>query len=236
MRQLCYLICGFFIIASGTRAQDINYSVIYTASTFQNMGNKNNSSTVEKINAIMANTNIRFQLLINGNESLYQVNNELYNDEINTKIALVFYGATDKYYINLDDSQNVKQINAFGDLYLVPLDEPNWTLSNDTKMIDEYLCFKATYSYVTTNDVGSFKKEVIAWYTPKINKSFGPRGYYGLPGLILELRDDKLLFKATEIILNKKNNVKIAKPSRGRQISIEELDELGKKYAQLRRQ
>jgi GLPGLI family protein len=35
---------------------------------------------------------------------------------------------------------------------------------------------------------------ITAWYTPEIPVNQGPENYWGLPGLILEINDVRLLF------------------------------------------
>ena len=48
--------------------------------------------------------------------------------------------------------------------------------------------------------------EVIAWYAPDLPIPIGPKGYNGLPGLILQLDEgqNRLTYKAKKIELNKK--------------------------------
>lgn len=59
----------------------------------------------------------------------------------------------------------------------------DWNLSSDEKQIGNYKCKKATCSYRGRN--------YIAWYSPDIALSEGPYIFTGLPGLILEIYDDK---------------------------------------------
>ena len=40
---------------------------------------------------------------------------------------------------------------------------------------------------------------ITTWFAPKINRSFGPGGYGGLPGLILELDRGKKTYTASSI-------------------------------------
>ena len=73
--------------------------------------------------------------------------------------------------------------------------EMKWVLSNEQKMIGEYLCKKATTRFRG--------RDYIAWYCPEIAVSIGPLKYNGLPGLILEITttDKKLNIYATKIFL-----------------------------------
>lgn len=73
--------------------------------------------------------------------------------------------------------------------------ELKWEISDEKKMIGEYLCKKATTRFRG--------RDYIAWYCPEIAVSIGPLKYNGLPGLILEITttDKKLNIYATKIFL-----------------------------------
>jgi len=64
----------------------------------------------------------------------------------------------------------------------------NWIVTSESKLIDNYLCYKATNTYIVVNSEGTFKFPVTAWYCPKLPYNYGPNGYGNLPGLILELQ------------------------------------------------
>jgi len=78
----------------------------------------------------------------------------------------------------------------------------NWVLTNETKLIDNYLCYKATNIKKVTNDTKTFLHPVTAWYCPQIPYRFGPNGYSNLPGLILELQVRNVVFGAKTIKLD----------------------------------
>jgi len=69
-------------------------------------------------------------------------------------------------------------------------------------------------------------KEVIitAWYTPEIPVNQGPEGYWGLPGLILEVSDGKTIILCSKVVLNPKNKAEIKAPTKGKEISQKEYD------------
>ena len=62
-----------------------------------------------------------------------------------------------------------------------------WELVDEEKQIQNYKAKKAKTK--------AFGKNWIAWYTEKIPVAYGPYKFQGLPGLILELSDDKNNFK-----------------------------------------
>lgn len=59
----------------------------------------------------------------------------------------------------------------------------NWTITTETKTIEEYLCRKATAHYLG--------RDYEAWFTEDIPIQEGPYFFKGLPGLILEVYDTK---------------------------------------------
>lgn len=66
---------------------------------------------------------------------------------------------------------------------------------------------------------------IIAWYTPEIPINQGPEGYWGLPGLILEVNDGKTIMLCSKIVLNSKDKVEIKAPTNGKVVSQKEYDE-----------
>ena len=66
---------------------------------------------------------------------------------------------------------------------------------------------------------------ITAWYTPEIPVNQGPEGYWGLPGLILEVNDGKTVILCSKIVLNPKEKVVIKPASKGKVISQKLFDE-----------
>jgi GLPGLI family protein len=56
--------------------------------------------------------------------------------------------------------------------------------------------------------------------------SQGPEGYWGLPGLILEVNDGKTTILCSKIVLNPKDKAEIKAPSNGKEVSQKEYDEI----------
>ena len=67
---------------------------------------------------------------------------------------------------------------------------------------------------------------ITAWYTPEIPVSQGPEGYWGLPGLILEVNDGKTIILCSKVVLNPKEKTEIKAPSKGKTVSQNEYDEI----------
>ncbi len=130
-----------------------------------------------------------------------------------------------------------------------------WQITGETREIGGYNCFKATAVIAASKtDFRNFrpKKEaenkedkakeggktnfmdqielpkeitITAWYAPEIPVSQGPEGYWGLPGLILEVNDGKTTILCSKIVLNPKEKAVIKAPNNGKEISQKEYDE-----------
>lgn len=66
---------------------------------------------------------------------------------------------------------------------------------------------------------------IAAWYTPEIPVNQGPEGYWGLPGLILEINDGKTTILCSKVVLNPKDKAEIKPSTKGKVVSQKEYDE-----------
>lgn len=66
---------------------------------------------------------------------------------------------------------------------------------------------------------------ITAWYTPEIPVNQGPEGYWGLPGLILEVNDGRTTILCSKVVMNAKEKVEIKAPTNGKVVSQKEYDE-----------
>ncbi|MFP2997215.1 GLPGLI family protein [Spongiivirga sp. MCCC 1A20706] len=79
--------------------------------------------------------------------------------------------------------------------------------------------------------------EVVAWYSPEIPVSQGPGEYWGLPGLILEVQSGRTTLLCNKIIMNSKEKEILEKPSKGKQVSQQEFNNIAKqKMKEMREQ
>ena len=102
-----------------------------------------------------------------------------------------------------------------------------WQLSNETKKIGAYTCYKATTMKIVNGRKGIIKTPVEVWYTPEIVIPFGPLGYNGLPGLIMELSMYNYKYYVSKIDLNTEKEVAIKKPTKGKKVTEAEFKEIG---------
>ncbi|MEY4433552.1 MAG: hypothetical protein RLZZ44_1686 [Bacteroidota bacterium] len=66
---------------------------------------------------------------------------------------------------------------------------------------------------------------ITAWYTPEIPVNQGPEGYWGLPGLILEVNDGKTIILCSKVVLNPKEKADIKASTKGKVVGQKEYDE-----------
>ena len=124
-----------------------------------------------------------------------------YVDEKGVRVTQSFGSSTDysKFpdeYLKVDPATNkIEMIQSVLNKKFLITDELNysWKITNETKKIQNYTCYKATTSFRGNN----FE----AWFTPDIPINAGPWKWYGLPGLILEAtdKDQSVVFKLEKI-------------------------------------
>lgn len=152
-------------------------------------------------------------------------------------------GNGDVYYKNIQDKRFVNKTEIMGKLFLVKdsLRNFDWKLTSETKNIGEYTCYKATFENEVTNTKvsmvnGELKEQTeqvkvvtTAWYTPQVPISNGPKDYYGLPGLILEINDGTNTIVCTEIVIDPSQTKEIKEPVKGKIVSQREYQEISRK-------
>ncbi|MVO08776.1 GLPGLI family protein [Flavobacterium sp. TP390] len=165
-------------------------------------------------------TNKIFVLKANNMGFIFKENLKMDADDSNkrmAKIANLAYSISDYFY---EKKRNIL-FSVTNNLNVISNTNYNWELSSETKEIDAYTCYKATYNYKFVTRKGKeVNRLVTAWYTPQINFNYGPNGYMGLPGLILELEYDKtkLVAKGIEFF---KEEIKIDFP-KNKEVTEEE--------------
>lgn len=148
-----------------------------------------------------------YELKFSGNFSEFKLINDLKNND-------------DSYYFR-DTNENFalryQNDSDFGKIIISHKRDHQWELLNETKVILDFVCYKAltTYEEVIKGEIR--KHQLIAWYCPEIPISSGPFGY-SLPGLILEFQDRNVVYGASKIEFSK-TDITIHKPSKGKQIS-----------------
>ncbi|APY08833.1 GLPGLI family protein [Winogradskyella sp. J14-2] len=191
-----------------------------------------------------------FTLSFNKEESVYKQEEVLDKPNVGSgfNIQIMGSGGSDILYKNIKTQRFVEQKDTFGKIFLVKdsIKGVEWKLGSEAKYIGEYQCFKATYTKMVEKPRVVFNSEneeetekepemeertVTAWYTPQIPVNHGPDNYQGLPGLILEVHDGKLIIACSKIVLNPKEKLTIIEPDKGKEVSQKKYDEIMEKKA-----
>lgn len=199
-----------------------------------------------------------YTMIFNKNEALTTRNEKVESDldeEKETNIKVITSN-DNPYYINLKENYFLEEKTIFDKevLYKNELPKYEWTILADTKSIYGFNCTKAELIVKPTaealenykKDMEAFEKDpkkffrtpsepsnavFTAWFCIDIPVSLGPNRMTGLPGLILELTNDKITFVATKVEINKKSTIEIKKPKRGKLINEEQHKKLLEKEA-----
>lgn len=137
--------------------------------------------------------------------------------DLNDELARTISGVKSAYFCDIPKNSIIRTTEFDGNKYIISsnFDKRKWILTNESKMIKGFKCYKAT----TVNKFISRKgdivsKDIFAWYTPDISIPLGPKDYVGLPGLILELAEGQngVIFYIEKIELNSKKKMTIKIP------------------------
>ncbi|NMH87082.1 GLPGLI family protein [Flavivirga algicola] len=156
-------------------------------------------------------------------------------------------------YKNVKEQTLLQGQEFFGKQFLIKdsLPQLKWVMGSETKQIGTYTCFKATAIKTKTDfDFNRFRRppehrgkkemingkeerpiqvEVVVWYTPQIPVNQGPGGYWGLPGLILEVNEGRTTILCSKIVINPEEKDIIKAPSKGKEVSKETYHAIVKK-------
>lgn len=142
-------------------------------------------------------------------------------ESLQTVLGLAHLNSVFTFDLTKNKFYKEETATAEGDKYLVLQEDFDWQLEEETKEIAGFVCKKATTTIQWNPDSTT---EVTAWYAPQINFNYGPKGFYGLPGLILGVEENGYYVYAKEVDLEPKK-VKIKKP-KGEVVTEEEFNNI----------
>ncbi|MCZ8089936.1 MAG: GLPGLI family protein [Flavobacterium sp.] len=194
-----------------------------------------------------------YTLTFTKTEALFEKNQSLekpssQNNGVSVSIHISGEG---KKYLNTKERTRIVEDDILGKEFLIveKLQQFDWKLLNETKKIGDYTCYKAEVTIpVTEKEKKQYEeylkkqeskpsfftmdepkeKKVTAWYTPDIPVNVGPLNYWGLPGLILEIQEEKRIILCSKVVISNKENFKIKVPNVGVEVSQEEFDAIHK--------
>ncbi len=206
----------------------------------------------KKIRAAMQK---EYELLFDSHSSLYKEIPKVkdFREEKGVEVVGLGGGTEGGLYKNNRDASYAESRDIFGKVFLVQdsLIQWDWNLEKESKKIGDYTCYRATTtkkSKPKTSIKGEAQKEIKerkieAWYTPEIPISQGPGEYWGLPGFILEVEDEKLHIICSKITIDKEERKIIEAPTKGKKVDRqtfkeiyeEKVQEMKKMYADKRK-
>lgn len=234
MRKKAFIFFSFILLTFFCQGQGINGKITYKINN--NLSIKTdtikNNTVKNLLNKILTNSEdtegITFELMFDTNKSFFKYIERLETSESKINLHHILAKtngkifSTHKFSLNKSSSHDLLIKDYYADY--------KWELKNESKKIGGITCYKATgiiTTYKTKKDLYK-KKKITAWYAPEINVPFGPAGFGGLPGLILELTDGKLInFYASNINLKKK--IKVKSPPKTKIIERKKFNELKRK-------
>ena len=190
-------------------------------------------------------------------ESMFKQKQELDGPKVpksNGAIIMIggMAGGRDVLYKNIKEKRMANKTDLMGKIFLIKdnLVSYDWELTGETKNIGNYTCYKAVFEKEEESveikmidgevkeEKGMKKRTIVAWYTPDVSISNGPKNFGGLPGLILEVNDGNETIMCSEIVLNPKEVKEIKEPIKGKivtrkkfaEISLEKTKEMMNRY------
>ncbi|KWW27672.1 MAG: hypothetical protein AUK64_2080 [bacterium P201] len=128
-------------------------------------------------------------------------------------------GQASCYYLDFGSDSLFIQRQILDKAFLVvdTISHSSWTISDERKVVNSMECTKATTS------AGSY--DVTAWFSPEIAVPYGPLGYFGLPGLIIELETPTYTYTLQDISYPTEK-LTFTKPTAGKVVTQKEFDQL----------
>lgn len=164
----------------------------------------------------------KYDLIMNHERSYYTYSEEMESNP--------WRRGTYQVLRDLENEKRTDYVDYGGENYIVE-DEwnvPRWKILDQIKDVNGYICFSAETKDTIKGQV------IVAWFTDKIPYRFGPEGYGGLPGTILEIEINggDAVITATSIDLEYKADSSIEMPDKikGRKKNLEEYNAMIQKF------
>jgi len=257
MKSILFKFSGLVFIAllpfsPNVNAQEFQGQAIYSSKAKMELGSFGARMSEGQKKQIQARLKNRLEKTYTLN---FNKEESVFNEE--EKIDAIS-GATDSWgdnfsrgeqYKNVKEKALIQSQEFYGKKFLVKdkLAAIEWKMGAESKLIGQYMCFKATASVPTdelewynfswgdisetnteaktdstaveTEELEIKTTEVEAWYTLQIPVSHGPGEYWGLPGLILEVSTGNTVMLCSKIVINPEEEIEIEAPDKGKEIT-----------------
>ena len=200
----------FLLIINTISFAQINSGIITYKSFFskqqatEELKQQNREWYQEKLEHEMMAQLLRFTLQFNNDASIFTMSENMISDvenQDNKKYTIGRFYGDDIFFINRKKDTLIEQQTYSFNTILKKRKASyiNWSLTTESKEIEGYKCYKATYTFVQKWKGREFLWPVTAWYCPEIPIPLGPTRYSGLPGLILELHENEIAYVVDKI-------------------------------------
>lgn len=217
-----FIIVWFNVFSQKEQALKVTYGkkANLTIDSTKVRKNQNTTGYYSMINLIVESMNkIQYTLLIGKEYAKFEYDDIL--QEENFKKTAISFGGGQSHFYDLEKNKVYFYNHNKDKLVEYEEDAIIWNITNETKKIDGFLCFKALgkAELLTIKDKKGLEYE--AWFCPDFNSSCGPSQFFGLPGLIFEatIINSGVLFYLKKIEYTNDSNILIPKKPI---ISIEE--------------
>lgn len=186
--QLYILVFTLFINILYSQSDNLksDYEVIYKLKCYDDTLSKNFASE-ENLSLLIKDQKSLFrstQKAISDSMAM-EIGMKAANNPINGRVVVDMRNVPGVYFKSEVFSDNGKQTvykELMRNKLSYPLEDPIvWKIDSETKMVESYLCKKAT---------GKYKgRHYVAWFVESVPIPDGPYVFKGLPGLVLEVYD-----------------------------------------------
>ena len=198
--KITILITFFSLIAAKAQDNIATYSVLFKVNN-----PKKESAFFNRISE--ASKNLEFELKFNDSISTFSLSRKMILDDNSPeKLASKIISKGEHLFKKNENQLYVIIDNLF---YRKQKDSSEWLISNESKIIQNFTCYKATRFKKVINSKGTFNHEITAWFCPEIPFSYGPNEYNGLPGLIIELIEMPANHYVLKSLVFRKDNTKM---------------------------
>ncbi len=246
------LLCIVFLISFSGKSQEMTvyykekrtaiydylHSFIYEKE-FTKEEKEHINDKIENYRKEFSNYEYTSVLRVNGSKSINYTEEEISDITINNAISYGEKGEVftvrqtwrrDKpitTYMDLDANSRVSNDFVSDKNYIISenLIPMNWKITGETKVVKDYKCTKAIL--VNTSEKYKYhNQKVKVWFTKDIPSTAGPLGYWGLPGLIIMIVEDKATIVLDSISFTI-DGYEVKPPSEGKKIARENLPSPG---------
>lgn len=209
MIRTIQIFIGLLCLTAFGQSEEVSDIVVeYTTKSIRDV-EEIDSEEAQKIfkETVLLMNDFQFELLANKDVALFKMKKQLASENISPYIhnlAVVSCDGNEVWYVDKPNNTKIIVKQGYGEPVCLTYDQENkWKIESSQKQIGDFNCYKAT----TVRQEGQRTVEVTAWFTNDLPYSFGPFGFDGLPGIILELQFSSMVYTASTINLNKKKKI-----------------------------